>query len=343
MKILCSREIYRYALMEMGLDFPELPLGMVTDIHLKRCEEVLLEFVQKLKETKQMGQKEGALWSDFSQRIFTLMPSTRPYVFRDFGNIADHGVAAFETVRGINAASRLIGDMSGTTLDDPLFERYQKLGCCITVLEKDSDDYKMIAKYLEKTYDPVKVGEISYRVTMDDVFAVELSVGPSLDEVMKLPNKVLLWCGSRSSNLLRHLEKGFIPAFGKAMVCSDAAAEAARYGFTAIDRPEGFLVLAVASLGENVIELTSPPEDTASLEEKKDGVIGYGRKKTDESEHFTWKGDVKVPCGNPILSQFKDSPLEYNEYAVYDPQQVSIRFLVAVKYEEMDVEYDTAE
>ncbi|KAL6537916.1 Poly [ADP-ribose] polymerase 3 [Orobanche hederae] len=353
MKILCSQEIYRYALMEMGLDFPELPLGMVTDIHLKRCEEVLLEFVQKLKETKQMGQKEGALWSDFSQRIFTLMPSTRPYVFRNFGDIADHGAAAFETVRDINAASRLIGDMSGATLDDPLFERYQKLGCSITPVEKDSDDYKMIAKYLEKTYEPVKVGEISYGATIDDVFAVELSAGPSLDEIMKLPNKVLLWCGSRSSNLLRHLEKGFLPAvcslpvpgymFGKAIVCSDAAAEAAMYGFTAIDRPEGFLVLTVASLGENVIELTSPPEDTTSLEEKKDGVIGYGRKKTDESEHFTWKGDVKVPCGKLIPSQFKDSPLEYNEYAVYDPHQVSIRFLVAVKYEEMDVEYDTAE
>lgn len=48
--------------------------------------------------------------------------------------------------------------------------------------------------------------------------------------------------------------------FGKAIVCSDAAAEAARYGFTAVDRPEGFLVLAVASVGRNVTELTSAPE-----------------------------------------------------------------------------------
>ncbi|GFP98550.1 poly [ADP-ribose] polymerase 3 [Phtheirospermum japonicum] len=106
--------------------------------------------------------------------------------------------------------------------------------------------------------------------TIDDVFAVELSAGLSLDEIMKLPNKVLLWCGTRSSNLLRYLEKGFLPAvcflpapgymFGKARVCTDAAAEAARYGYTAVDRPEGFLILVVASLGEDVKELTSPPE-----------------------------------------------------------------------------------
>lgn len=48
--------------------------------------------------------------------------------------------------------------------------------------------------------------------------------------------------------------------FGKAIVCSDAAAEAARYGFTAIDRPEGFLILAIASLGDEVTEIKEAPE-----------------------------------------------------------------------------------
>ncbi|KAG8387503.1 hypothetical protein BUALT_Bualt02G0027900 [Buddleja alternifolia] len=353
MKVLCSQEIYRYALMEMGLDFPELPLGMVTDIHLKRCEDILVEFVDRLMTSKETGQKREALWSDFSQRIFTLMPSIRPYVLRDYNDFADHAAAAFETVRDINAASRLIGDMSGSTLDDPLFDRYKKLGCVINPVEKDTDDYKMVANYLEKTYEPVKVGEISYGVTMENVFSVEVSACPSLDKIKKLPNKMLLWCGTRSSNLLRHLQKGFLPAvcflpvpgymFGKAIVCSDAAAEAARYGFTAVDRPEGFLVLAVASLGQEITQLTSPPEDAKSFEEKKIGVMGLGRKKTDESEHFTWKEDIKVPCGKIIPSEHKDSPLEYNEYAVYDPQLVSIRFLVAVKFEEKDVEYDTAD
>ncbi|KAL9171429.1 hypothetical protein ABFS82_04G208100 [Erythranthe guttata] len=353
MKVLCSQEIYRYALMETGLDFPDLPLGMVTDIHLKRCEEVLLEFLDKLKSNKETGQKAEALWSDFSQRIFTLLPSIRPYVFRDFHDIADHGAAAFETIRDINVASRLVGDMSGATLDDPLFDRYKKLGCAVSPVEKDTEDFKMIANYLEKTYEPVKVGEISYGVSIEDVFAVEVSACPSLDEIKKLPNKTLLWCGTRSCNLLRHLQKGFLPApcslpvpgymFGKAIVCSDAAAEAARYGFTAVDRPEGFLILAVASLGENITELTGPPEDSTELEEKKNGVIGLGRKKTDETEHFMWKNDIKVPCGKLIPSEHKDSPLEYNEYAVYDPKQVSIRFLVSVKFEEKDVEYDTAE
>ncbi|XP_038681115.1 protein ADP-ribosyltransferase PARP3 isoform X1 [Tripterygium wilfordii] len=352
-KVLCSQEIYKYALTEMGLDSPDLPIGMLTDVHLNRCEEALIKFVLKGKSMKETGQRAEAIWTDFSNRWFTLVPSTRPFVLRDYQDLGDYASAALETVRDITVASHLIGDMSGSTLDDPLSDRYKKLGCSISVLEKNSDDYSMILDYLEKTYEPVKVGDIEYGISVDYIYAVEPSACPSLDEIRKLPNKVLLWCGTRSSNLLRHLHKGFLPAicslpvpgymFGRAIVCSDAAAEAARYGFTAVDRPEGFLVLAVVSMGEDIIEVDSPPEDTQTLEEKKIGVKGWGRKKTDESEHTVWRDDIKVPCGRLVPSGHKDSPLEYNEYATYDPKKASIRFLVGVKYEEKGVVMDTVE
>ncbi|GLU19202.1 hypothetical protein SLE2022_354640 [Rubroshorea leprosula] len=353
MKVLCSQEIYKYALMEMGLDAPDLPMGMLSSVHLKRCEEVLLEFVEKVKSMKDTDQKAETIWTDFSNRWFTLMHSTRPFIFGDLRELADHGAAAYETVRDIVHASHIIGDMSGDTLDDPLSDRYQKLGCSISPLDKGSDDYKMILNYLEKTYEPVKFADIEYGISVDNIFAVEVNAGPSLDDLKEIPNKVLVWCGTQSSNLLRHVHKGFLPAvcslpvpgymFGKAIICSDAAAEAARYGFTAVDRPEGFLVLAVQAHGDQVTELENPPEDTKSLEEKKQPVKGLGRKKTDESEHVVWKDDIKVPCGRLIASEHKDSPLEYNEYAVYDPKHVSIRFLVAVKFEEKSAVMDTAE
>lgn len=58
------------------------------------------------------------------------------------------------------------------------------------------------------------------------------------------------------------------------------------------------------------------------MEEKKIGVKGLGRKKPNESEHFVWKDNIKVPCGHLVPSDYKESPLEYNEYAVYDPKLV---------------------
>ncbi|KAJ0976738.1 hypothetical protein J5N97_012212 [Dioscorea zingiberensis] len=353
MKVLCSQEIYRYAMMEMGHDSPDLPMGMLSESHLKRCEEVLLGFRDALKSLPEQDQKAYGTMVDFSSKWFTLMHSTRPFTIRNFQELADHVAARLESARDIVDASHVLGEMTGATLDDPLFDRYKKLGCSLTPLDKDSDDYKMILKYLEKTYEPVKLGDVVYGASVGNIFEVESSACPSYKDIKKMPNKVLLWCGTRSSNLLRHLHKGFLPSicsmpvpgymFGRAIVCSDAAAEAARYGFTSVDRPEGFLVLAIASLGEKITEIITAPEDPESLEEKKMGVKGLGQKTTDESEHFVWKDDIKVPCGRLIESGNKNSPLEYNEYAVYDPKQVSIRFLVGVKYEEQNMEMDTAE
>lgn len=68
--------------------------------------------------------------------------------------------APLESVRDITTASHLIGDLTGSTLDDPLSNRYDKLGCKVSPVDKESDDYRMIVNYLEKTYEPVKVGDI---------------------------------------------------------------------------------------------------------------------------------------------------------------------------------------
>ncbi|KAJ6927540.1 hypothetical protein NC651_011551 [Populus alba x Populus x berolinensis] len=204
-----------YAMMEMGFDSPDLPMGMLSNFHMER--------------------------------------------------------SAFETVRDINVASRLIGDMSGSTLDDPLSDRYKNLGCSVSALEKDSDDYKMI----------------DYGVSVENIFPVEPSACPPLIVTGFVYPK-----GTRSSNMLRHLQKGFLPS-----VCS-------------LPVP-GYLV----------IKVESPLEDTKSLEEKKFGVKGLERKTTDESEHFLWKDDIKVPCGRSI-------PSVHSEYAIYDLKQTSIRFLM---------------
>lgn len=51
---------------------------------------MLLEFVEKLKATKETGQKAEAMWADFSSRWFSLMHSTRPMRLHDFNELADH-------------------------------------------------------------------------------------------------------------------------------------------------------------------------------------------------------------------------------------------------------------
>ena len=85
-----------------------------------------------------------------------------------------------EGARDITLASHLIGDMTGSTIDDPLSETYKKLGCSITPLDKSSNDYQMIVKYLENTYEPVKVGEIVRFQLLHCVFNVTIRISSSV-------------------------------------------------------------------------------------------------------------------------------------------------------------------
>lgn len=77
-------------------------------------------------------------------------------------------------------ASHLIGDMSGSTIDDPLSERYKKLGCSISPLEKNSSDFDMIVNYLEKTYEPVKVGDVVRLRTFFHVLCMRMLISSLL-------------------------------------------------------------------------------------------------------------------------------------------------------------------
>ncbi|RZC49894.1 hypothetical protein C5167_018313 [Papaver somniferum] len=63
--------------MEMRLDSPDSPMGMLTDVITFSGEEVLNEFIDKFKMTKETGQNNEAIWSDFSQRWFTLSSGWR--------------------------------------------------------------------------------------------------------------------------------------------------------------------------------------------------------------------------------------------------------------------------
>lgn len=53
-------------------------------------EEVVVQFVEAVKPIKGTGQKSEAVWSDYSQRWFTLMHSTRPLILRDYEELADN-------------------------------------------------------------------------------------------------------------------------------------------------------------------------------------------------------------------------------------------------------------
>ena len=62
-----------------------------------------------------------------------------------------------EALQDIEIASRLVGFDAEN--DDSIDDKYKKLHCCINPLPHDSEDYRLIEKYLLTTHAPThKVG-----------------------------------------------------------------------------------------------------------------------------------------------------------------------------------------
>jgi poly [ADP-ribose] polymerase 2/3/4 len=99
--------------MEMAQDVPDLPIGMLTDLHLKRgwafscsvspiflpvlsrvhhfaAEEMLLEWRRVVESVPEPGPAADAFWTETSNKWFTLFPTTRPYTMRGSEQIADN-------------------------------------------------------------------------------------------------------------------------------------------------------------------------------------------------------------------------------------------------------------
>ncbi|KAM0853174.1 hypothetical protein ACQ4PT_051264 [Festuca glaucescens] len=152
MMMLFNVETYRAAMMEFEINMSEMPLGKLSKENIQKGFEALTEIQNLLDNT---GNQELALRESLiiaaSNRFFTLIPSVHPHIIRDKDDLTMK-VKMLEALQDIEIASRLVG-FDGDN-DESLDDKYKKLHCDITPLAHDSEDYKLVKKYLLNTHAP---------------------------------------------------------------------------------------------------------------------------------------------------------------------------------------------
>jgi poly [ADP-ribose] polymerase len=166
--------------------------------------EALTEIQRLLTESDPQPTMKESLLVDASNRFFTMIPSIHPHIIRDEDDFKSK-VKMLEALQDIEIASRIVGfDVDSTeSLDD----KYKKLHCDISPLPHDSEDYRLIEKYLNTTHAPTHT---EWSLELEEVFALEREgefdkYAPHRE---KLGNKMLLWHGSRLTNFVGILNQG---------------------------------------------------------------------------------------------------------------------------------------
>ena len=90
--------------------------------------------------------------------------------------------------------------------DDPIDIHYKKLNCEMSVLDHDSDEFKLLVKYVQNTH---AATHTYYKLVVQDILKVNKPDVSSKFETHKdMHNRKLLWHGSRVTNFAGILSQG---------------------------------------------------------------------------------------------------------------------------------------
>ncbi|XP_015905650.1 poly [ADP-ribose] polymerase 1 [Parasteatoda tepidariorum] len=335
--LLFDIEAMKKAMVEFEIDLKKMPLGKLSKNQIKNAYKVLGE----AQEIMLTGANTAKI-IDVSNRFYTLIPHDfgmkKPTLLDDEDYIKSK-IEMLDSLLEIEFAYSLLNDdgTTSTANKDPVDEHYEKLKTDIEVLDPKSEEFQTVQTYLKNTHAST---HNHYGLKLKDVFKINRhGEEERYKEFKNLHNKKLLWHGSRLTNFVGILSQGLriappeAPAtgymFGKGVYFADMVSKSANYCYTSQQSSTGLLLLCEVALGNMYEKLNS--EYVTKLPKDKHSTKGLGQTVPDPSDK-TMIGDVEVPYGKPAPSGIQRSALLYNEYIVYNVNQVNIKYLLNVDF-----------
>lgn len=326
-------KIINRTLAEIGYDSKKMPLGKLSVSTIKQGLEVLKEI-----ETALNGNKRNDL-EGLSSRFYSLIP--HDFGFQKMANFIintqeklKQKVEMLDSLSDMKIATNILESTgtSGSAVDD----HYKKLNCNLKALDKKDPIYDMLVNYIKNTHGDT---HSYYTLSVEDIFRVEKH-GEKEKFNSKLHNHMLLWHGSRLTNWVGIISQGLRIAppeapvsgymFGKGVYFADMVSKSANYCFTSKDNNTGLLLLCDVALG-NPNEKTHSDYNAAKLPKDKHSTKGCGLTAPPEKTYKDLEG-CKVPMGPGAKVTINGGYLQYNEYIVYNTNQIKMKFLFRVKF-----------
>lgn len=323
-------------MLEFEIDMDKMPLGKLSKKQIEKAYAVLTE----LQEIFKKSNIDHTTLIDASNRFYTLIPHnfgiSEPKILETSEAIKNK-CDMLDALLEMEVAYNLLCDKIDEK-QNPLDSHYKQLKTDIDVLDKTGEEFKMIEKYVQNTH---AATHTQYKLEIEEVFVVKRhGEEQRFKPFKKLPNRKLLWHGSRTTNFAGILSQGLRIAppeapvtgymFGKGIYFADMVSKSANYCCTHSQNPTGLLMLCEVALG-NMYERYKA-DYIEKLPKGKHSTVGRGQTEPDSKDVYKLDG-VEVPYGVGVSATHnKKSDLLYNEYIVYDVAQVKVRYLIRMNF-----------
>uniref|UniRef100_A0A1I8JHE4 Poly [ADP-ribose] polymerase n=1 Tax=Macrostomum lignano TaxID=282301 RepID=A0A1I8JHE4_9PLAT len=339
--MICDVQQMEDTVVEMRYDAKRMPLGKLTAAQIKAGFVALKAIEALVRGGHSSGQKLVSACNDFYTRIPHDFGMRVPPVIRSLEEIQAKA-DLLQALEQIQTALKVVSDGAEESGDSaaaehPLDRCYRRLACDIEPVDSNSEEFSMIDRYLQTTHGPT---HSLYTLSLGALFKVQRA--PETARFRSdLPNRMLLWHGSRLSNWAGILSQGLrvappeAPAtgymFGKGVYFADVSSKSANYLYATRSKPTGVLALCEVALGTSR-ELNKADYEAAKLPAGFNSVKGIGELTPNPSSSAEQLADgCKVPIGKLVASNLS-TVLNYNEYVVYNVNQLRLRYLVQVRF-----------
>jgi len=325
------------AMIEVGYDAKKLPLGRLSKKTIQQGYEVLKQISDELEKSK----PKDLMY--LSNEFYTLIPHdfgfTVPPVIKDKAHLKQK-LEMVEALADIEIATKLLKITSGGR-ENPVDVHYQKLKCGITPLDHKSEEWEIIQEYITNTHAKT---HNKYGLTIKDIFEMDREGETErFKDYKKNKNRMLLWHGSRLTNFVGIISQGLRIAppeapvtgymFGKGVYFADMVSKSANYCNTTRESNNGCMLLCEVALGK-CNNLFAADYYADKLPAGCLSTKGCGTTQPAESGFRTLKDGCVVPCGTSETATLPQATsLLYNEYIVYDVNQIRVRYLIDLQFD----------
>ncbi|XP_014512608.1 poly [ADP-ribose] polymerase 2 [Vigna radiata var. radiata] len=335
--LICNVSMMNQQMMEIGYNANKLPLGKLSKSTILKGYEVLKRLANVIDkgDRKVMEQLSGEFYTviphDFGFKKMSVFVIDTPQKLK-------RKLEMVEALSEIEVATKLLKD-DAEMQGDPLYAHYQCLHCELAPVEFGCAEFSMIEEYMKNTH-----AETHSNYTVDIVQIFRASREGEAERYRKFAstkNRMLLWHGSRLTNWTGILSQGLRIAppeapvtgymFGKGVYFADMFSKSANYCYATRTAKDGVLLLCEVALGE-MAGLLNACYDADRLPEGKLSTKGLGATAPDPSKARELEDGLVVPLGKPEKNLCLKSELLYNEYVVYNVEQIRMRYIVHVNF-----------
>jgi poly [ADP-ribose] polymerase len=340
-------------LIQLDIDTEKLPLGKIKQSQLDKAKNILTEIQKKVDELDKIKTNKSKVVqyellerevTSLSSEYYTLVPYAcarkRPPVI-DSKKMTDKYKGTLDDLENIAIGVQIINNVKAD--ENPIDAIYKDINTTIKPLGKRNKMWKEISDYVANTHGPTH----GYQLEIIDILEIEqIGKKAQFEKYCKnegIGNNTLLFHGTPQSCVLSIFKRDFYldptklgdtnvqiagKMFGYGIYFADTL-KSFNYTRAYQTNDIGCMLLGEVALG-NVAEKKNADYYINKASLKKVGchsTKGLGRWAPSNSK--TVKG-VSIPNG-PIKEVNKSASLRYNEFIVYDVNQVLVKYLIIVK------------